>query len=82
MKSKILLVLALMVLTTGCTTQKFTINQEVMQESLLVRPQEELPHDYGTTGEEWLRLSRDWGSIYHECRIRLNGLIDAIEVNE
>lgn len=31
------------------------------------------------TGQDVILTMRDWASLYHECRIRQHGLIDALE---
>lgn len=40
---------------------------------------ETLPKLTDGTGQDVVLTMRDWASLYHECRVRQHGLIDAIE---
>lgn len=77
---KILSTVVLVFLVTGC--DRYVIDQELMQESFLVKCPEKLPHDYRKVGEDWLRMASEWSLMYHECAIRHNGTVDAIRIKK
>lgn len=65
----------------GCSS-KYTVNQDIIQETFLTKCPDTLPYDYGKTGKDWTLMAKEWSSIYHECSIRHNGIVDAIEINK
>ena len=70
------LLLGALVLLLGC---KEVVTRPTYQESLLQTCPESLPHEYGKTGKEWIRMAKEWSSIYHDCSLRHNGLVRAIK---
>lgn len=39
---------------------------------------DQLPPLTDGTGQDVVLTMREWGSLYHECRIRQHGLVEAI----
>lgn len=73
--------LTLLLTLTGCTTTYIT-EAPIINENLLVKCPKDLSALEGTTGEDFIQLTRSWSSQYHECEVRHNGLIDTLELRE
>lgn len=72
-----LIIFNLLFLLSGCSTPP-PVRQEVDQSSLLLKFPESLPLLTDGTGRDIVLTMREWASMYHECRIRHNGLVDAV----
>jgi hypothetical protein len=64
-----------MVTLSGCFIQSPMVKPP---ESLMTKVPNTLPPLTDGTGRDVVLTMREWGSQYHECRIRQHGLIDAI----
>lgn len=75
---KVIFVLLLSLSVVGCHPNVRDQLISANQQTLLVRCPEVLPSEYGKSGSDWINMSKDWSSLYHECATRHNGLVDYI----
>jgi hypothetical protein len=76
------LLLASILLLSGCSTHSQQVDVNISQQSLLNTCPETLPSDYGTSGKDWLLMAEEWSSIYHTCKTRHNALVEFIKAQK
>lgn len=76
--SLFLLLCALALSLSGCTTRQPTVLNEPYQENLLTPCQERLPRLAGMTGNNLANILIDYIQLYGHCAARHNQLVDEI----